>query len=98
MFTVRDPSHCHSLSLHVLALCVHVLLATYFFNGWILTQLFASRQHSQGYTAIVGRRFAQAFQEYTPNLIVSVHPLMQHVPVSLKGESGVRYVVFLPHC
>lgn len=40
MFTVRDPSHCHSLSLHVVALCVHVLLAAYFFNGWILTQLF----------------------------------------------------------
>jgi len=35
----------------------------------------------KGYTAIVGRRFAQAFHEYKPNLIVSVHPLMQHVPV-----------------
>ena len=36
-----------------------------------------------GYTAIVGRRFAQAFQEYKPDLIVSVHPLMQHVPLKV---------------
>jgi 1,2-diacylglycerol 3-beta-galactosyltransferase len=36
-----------------------------------------------GYTAIVGRRFARAFQEYKPDLIVSVHPLMQHVPLKV---------------
>ena len=36
---------------------------------------------AKGYTAIVGRRFAQAFEDYKPHLIVSVHPLMQHVPV-----------------
>mmetsp|Transcript_23633 Transcript_23633/g.57910 ORF Transcript_23633/g.57910 Transcript_23633/m.57910 type:complete len:427 (-) Transcript_23633:761-2041(-) len=36
-----------------------------------------------GYTAIVGRRFAQEFQEYMPNLVVSVHPLMQHVPLKV---------------
>jgi hypothetical protein len=47
-----------------------------------LTFLFLTPPLSvQGYTAIVGRRFAQAFQEYKPNLIISVHPLMQHVPV-----------------
>lgn len=36
-----------------------------------------------GYTAIVGRRFAQAFEDYKPHLIVSVHPLMQHVPLKV---------------
>lgn len=40
-------------------------------------------QIDQGYAAIVARRFQQAFAEYDPNLIVSVHPLMQHVPVSI---------------
>jgi 1,2-diacylglycerol 3-beta-galactosyltransferase len=43
-----------------------------------------------GYTAIVGRRFAQAFQEYTPNLIVSVHPLMQHVPLKVLARMKVQ--------
>lgn len=44
-----------------------------------------------GYTAIVGRRFAQAFNVLEPNLIVSVHPLMQHVPLKVLArmkESG----------
>jgi len=41
----------------------------------------------QGYTAIVGRRFAQAFQAYRPNLVVSVHPLMQHVPVGVNKHN-----------
>jgi len=36
-----------------------------------------------GYTAIVGRRFARAFEDYKPHLIVSVHPLMQHVPLKV---------------
>lgn len=38
---------------------------------------------AKGYTAIVGRRFAQAFEDYKPHLIVSVHPLMQHVPLKV---------------
>mmetsp|Transcript_5290 Transcript_5290/g.17537 ORF Transcript_5290/g.17537 Transcript_5290/m.17537 type:complete len:343 (-) Transcript_5290:1738-2766(-) len=37
----------------------------------------------KGYAAIVGRRFQQAFAEYKPRLIVSVHPLMQHVPLKV---------------
>ncbi len=36
-----------------------------------------------GYEAIVERRFRQAFLDYTPQLIVSVHPLMQHVPIKV---------------
>lgn len=36
-----------------------------------------------GYAAIVDRRFRQAFSEYRPQLIVSVHPLMQHVPLKV---------------
>lgn len=45
-----------------------------------------------GYTALVGRRFAKAFHENEPSLIVSVHPLMQHVPLKvlarMKAESS----------
>ncbi len=33
------------------------------------------------YGAIVSRMFAAAFDRYAPDLVVSVHPLMQHVPV-----------------
>lgn len=36
-----------------------------------------------GYTAMVGRRFAKKFEECKPDLIVSVHPLMQHVPLKI---------------
>ena len=35
----------------------------------------------KGYAAIVSKQFARVFMEYNPHLIVSVHPLMQHVPV-----------------
>lgn len=43
-------------------------------------------QIDQGYAAIVARRFQQAFAEYDPNLIVSVHPLMQHVPLRVLAQ------------
>lgn len=33
------------------------------------------------YSAVVARSFAAAFDKYDPDLIISVHPLMQHVPV-----------------
>ena len=33
------------------------------------------------YSAVVARTFAAAFDKYEPDLVVSVHPLMQHVPV-----------------
>ena len=33
------------------------------------------------YSAMVARSFAAAFDKYDPDLIISVHPLMQHVPV-----------------
>ena len=66
---------------------------SYFFlvkNPWLWRLSFRSSEPKilheamfTGYTAIVGRRFAQAFQEYKPNLIVSVHPLMQHVPLKV---------------
>jgi len=35
----------------------------------------------KGYTVIVSKHFARAFKEIDPHLIVSVHPLMQHVPM-----------------
>lgn len=66
---------------------------SYFFlvkNPWLWRMSFRSSEPElihetvfTGYTAIVGRRFAQAFQEYKPHLIVSVHPLMQHVPLKV---------------
>jgi len=31
----------------------------------------------------VAKRFTRAFVETDPHLVVSVHPLMQHVPVRL---------------
>jgi 1,2-diacylglycerol 3-beta-galactosyltransferase len=37
----------------------------------------------EGYAAIVRKGFSRAFQEYDPHLIVSVHPLMQHVPLKV---------------
>ncbi|OUS42062.1 MGDG synthase-domain-containing protein, partial [Ostreococcus tauri] len=37
----------------------------------------------KGYAAIVARTFTQAFTDYLPQLIVSVHPLMQHVPLQV---------------
>jgi 1,2-diacylglycerol 3-beta-galactosyltransferase len=66
---------------------------SYFFlvkNPWLWRLSFRSSEPKilheamfTGYTAIVGRRFAQAFSEYKPDLIVSVHPLMQHVPLKV---------------
>ena len=47
----------------------------------VYAHVFPQINDEKGYPAIVGRRFARAFHEYKPNLIVSVHPLMQHVPV-----------------
>ncbi len=35
----------------------------------------------QAYGALVSRTFAKAFDTYAPDLVVSVHPLMQHIPV-----------------
>lgn len=37
----------------------------------------------EGYSAIVRKGFSNAFLEYDPHLIVSVHPLMQHVPIKV---------------
>jgi len=37
----------------------------------------------EGYAAIVRKGFSRAFREYDPHLIVSVHPLMQHVPIKV---------------
>lgn len=47
----------------------------------------------KGYAAIVARRFQQAFTEHDPNLIVSVHPLMQHVPLRVLAK--VKHVARL---
>jgi hypothetical protein len=33
------------------------------------------------YGALVASAFASAFDDFAPDLVVSVHPLMQHVPV-----------------
>ncbi|CAL6308766.1 unnamed protein product [Bathycoccus prasinos] len=35
----------------------------------------------RGYAAIVSTQFSRVFMDYNPHLIVSVHPLMQHVPL-----------------
>jgi len=35
----------------------------------------------RGYAAIVSKQFSRVFMDYNPHLIVSVHPLMQHVPL-----------------
>jgi 1,2-diacylglycerol 3-beta-galactosyltransferase len=37
----------------------------------------------KGYTAIVAKQFSSAFNEIGPDLIISVHPLMQHVPINV---------------
>lgn len=37
-------------------------------------------------TAIVASSIAAAFDAYDPDLVVSVHPLMQHVPVRVLGQ------------
>lgn len=43
----------------------------------------------KGYAAIVSKQFSRVFIEYNPHLIVSVHPLMQHVPLmSIKRLRG----------
>lgn len=34
-------------------------------------------------SALVGRRVAECYQHYQPDLVVSVHPLMQHIPVRI---------------
>ena len=42
---------------------------------------------------VTGSRISAAFDEYRPNLIISVHPLMQHVPVKVlrrRIESGLQ--------
>ena len=36
---------------------------------------------TQAYGAVVSRMFSKAFDTYAPDLVVSVHPLMQHIPV-----------------
>jgi 1,2-diacylglycerol 3-beta-galactosyltransferase len=43
--------------------------------GFVHKPMFAA------YGAIVARSFAAAFDKFAPDLVVSVHPLMQHVPV-----------------
>lgn len=52
----------------------------------------------KGYSAIVANHFAREFDKIDPNLIVSVHPLMQHVPLTIlrrmKNHSAVPTVPF----
>lgn len=46
--------------------------------------------------AIVGRSVSKVYDEYEPDLVVSVHPLMQHVPVRVLKQrirSGVQKVI-----
>jgi len=52
----------------------------------LISTNYLSSFESQGYASIVSKRFQKAFSEYKPQLIVSVHPLMQHVPVSTVCE------------
>jgi len=42
------------------------------------------------YSAVVARTFAAAFDKYEPDLIISVHPLMQHVPVRHAARAALR--------
>ena len=47
---------------------------------------FVHRPMFAAYGAIVARSFAAAFDTYDPDLVISVHPLMQHVPVRLQCD------------
>lgn len=43
------------------------------------------------YGLMVGRWMGQAFDKYKPDLVVSVHPLLQHIPIRIL-EARVRLV------
>lgn len=43
----------------------------------------------QGYGTVVFSHFARAFSQFDPDLIVSVHPLLQHVPVRTRTQAAV---------
>lgn len=52
----------------------------------------------RGYSAVVANHFARAFTAFDPDLIISVHPLMQHVPLRVlirrKAETGLEQPPF----
>ena len=50
------------------------------------------RPVSQMYGTLLSRHFAAAFDTYVPDLVVSVHPLMQHIPVRMP-----RATSHMPH-
>jgi len=45
----------------------------------------------KGYTAIVAKSFSEAFKKINPHLIISVHPLMQHVPINVLQQMQKLY-------
>jgi hypothetical protein len=51
-----------------------------------------TRPASQMYGTLLSRHFAAAFDTYVPDLVVSVHPLMQHIPVRMP-----RATCHMPH-
>jgi len=42
------------------------------------------------YGTLVSRSFAAAFDKYVPDLVVSVHPLMQHIPIRVLQRRRAR--------
>ena len=40
--------------------------------------------------AVVAKQLAEAFDAYSPDLVVSVHPLMQHIPVRVLASRAAR--------
>ena len=52
---------------------------------------------AQMYGTLLSRHFAAAFDIYVPDLVVSVHPLMQHIPVRHTSQHATRPQPCLAH-
>eukprot|EP00898_Chlorokybus_atmophyticus_P006630 jgi/Chlat1/6969/Chrsp52S09109 len=65
-------------------------------HGWLWKAAFyfsypqtVHKPHFTAVSAFVAKMFFEAFQKYKPDIIVSVHPLMQHVPIRVMKRRGL---------
>ncbi|HEY84985.1 MAG TPA: hypothetical protein G4N96_07745 [Chloroflexi bacterium] len=63
---------------------------------WLTTTMFKSHKIIfSGVSPVVQRRITRFFTEINPDIIVSVHPLMNHVAIKSRDKAGLGRVPFL---
>ncbi len=63
---------------------------------WLTTTTFKSYKIIfSGVSPVLQKRITRFFTEINPDIIISVHPLMNHLAIKLKDKAGLRRVPFL---